>query len=165
MGSKKVTKCLFAVYLLLLTWIILFKMQLSIESLPHLRNINLIPFGDSAIVNGKMDFDEIFSNLIIFVPFGVFMGMLSEQKSFIKKIIPVFLTSLCFEILQFAFSIGASDITDLLMNTAGGMAGIGCCFVLSKLFLGKTNKILNILCLVGMVLFLVLVGFIIAVNQ
>ena len=41
--EKKITVCLSAVYLIILTWVILFKMALSVEMLPSLRSITLIP--------------------------------------------------------------------------------------------------------------------------
>ena len=53
--EKKITVCLSAIYLIILTWVILFKMALSVEMLPSLRNINLIPYGESAMANGTID--------------------------------------------------------------------------------------------------------------
>lgn len=164
MESKKITKCLLTVYLLALTWIILFKMQTSPDSLPHIRNVNLIPFGGSAITNGTIDLDEIINNLSAFIPFGIFTGMLLEKKSFIKKIAPIFFTSLAFEVLQFVFAIGASDITDLLMNTMGGILGTGCFYVLLNLLKNRVYKILNILCLIGMIFLLLLIGLLLFAN-
>ena len=51
------TRGLFLVYVFALTWIILFKMQIRLSDIAkmELRNINLIPLGDSAIVNGPTD--------------------------------------------------------------------------------------------------------------
>ena len=54
MQSKKLTKGLFIVYLLALTWIIIFKLQLSFKDLDHLRGVNLIPFRGYVIVNGTI---------------------------------------------------------------------------------------------------------------
>ncbi|MBN1069572.1 VanZ family protein, partial [Clostridium botulinum] len=41
--QQLLTTCLLVVYLLILTWIIIFKMQFSIQELDHWRSINLIP--------------------------------------------------------------------------------------------------------------------------
>lgn len=57
MKSKKCTLGLLIFYLTALSWIIIFKLQFSIADLPHLRNINLIPFAESVIVNGTVYFD------------------------------------------------------------------------------------------------------------
>ena len=54
MQSKKLTKGLFIVYLLALTWIIIFKLQLSFKDLDHLRGVNLIPFRGSVIVKSLL---------------------------------------------------------------------------------------------------------------
>ncbi len=164
MESKKITKCLLAVYLLALSWIIIFKMQLSLDNLPHIRNINLIPFGDSAITNDTIDISEIINNLLAFIPFGIFTGMLLDEKSFIKKVLPAFFVSLAFETVQFIFAIGASDITDLLMNTAGGVIGTICFFLLSQIFKNKTNKILNIICMAGAIFMILFIGILVFVN-
>ncbi|OOM15786.1 hypothetical protein [Clostridium saccharobutylicum] len=58
--QQLLTICLLVMYLLILTWIILFKMQFSIEKSDHLRSINLIPFHESVIVNNRIDLSEIY---------------------------------------------------------------------------------------------------------
>ena len=164
MQSKKLTRGLLAVYLLVLTWIIVFKMSVSFQDFPQLRSINFIPFAESVVTNGKLDFSEILNNLLAFVPFGIFMGMLLERKPFLYKMIPIFFTSLAFEAAQFLFSIGASDITDLLANTFGGGIGIGIFALLSKILKDNTQKILNMVCFMGDACFILLVGVLVAVN-
>lgn len=149
--GKKLTFLLFIVYLIILTWIILFKMQFSIEGLPHFRGFNLIPFGDSVIINGKIDLDEIINNMIAFVPVGVYVSMLKPNWSFFKKILPAFSISFLYETLQFILGIGASDITDLISNTVGGIAGIGFVFLASRILKSRAEKVLNILAAAGTV--------------
>ena len=117
MKSKKFTMGLLIFYLIVLTWIIIFKLQFSFENLPHIRNINLIPFGESVIINGKMDFGEIIQNALAFIPFGVLMHVLWEEKSMIKQMAPVVAVSLLYEIIQFLFAVGATDITDVIANS------------------------------------------------
>lgn len=148
MKSKKYTIGLFIFYLLLLTWIILFKVHFS---LPSGRSINLVPFGASAIINGKISYLEIIVNGLVFLPYGIFLCMLGNKKTFLKIVTPIFLTSFMYEVIQFIFHLGASDITDLIMNTLGGIVGIGFYFILHKIFKDKVCKILNILFTVVMV--------------
>lgn len=148
MKSKKVTFGLLIVYIIALVWIILFKFQVSFEQLDRFRGINLIPFAGSAIVNGTVDFSEIIQNGLAFVPFGILISSLWKEKTVIMKIAPIFGVSLIFEILQFVFAVGASDITDLIMNTFGGIIGIGIYFVFSKIFKSKCDQIINIISLV-----------------
>ena len=61
-NQNKITAGLLVVYLFVLTWIILFKMQFSFQDLRHFtdfREINLTPFAGSVIVNNQIDFNEI----------------------------------------------------------------------------------------------------------
>ena len=119
--ERKITIALLVIYLLILSWIILFKLQFSFSTLDHIRQINLIPFSDSVIANGRIDFDEIINNVIVFIPVGVYFSLLFRNKSFLKVIGSVLSISLAYETIQFIFAIGASDITDLICNTLGGL--------------------------------------------
>lgn len=159
-----VTSILLIIYLLVLTWIILFKFSLSLKELPHLRGVNLIPFAASVITNGTLDFSEIIQNMLAFIPFGLYLGMLKPNWSFIKKILLIAGTSLLYEILQFIFSIGATDITDLISNSTGGVVGVLLYFAFSKLLKEKTNKILNILASIGTICIILFLGILILTN-
>lgn len=162
--EKKVTFILLGIYLILLTWIILFKTQFSISQIGHIRSLNLIPFGASVIVNGKLDFDEIVNNAIVFIPVGVYMGMLFPEWSFVRKLCPAAGLSLAYEILQFIFALGATDITDLITNTFGGVIGLLVFAALSEILGERTNKILNILAGICTVLVIAFMAFIIFYN-
>ena len=166
-GSKNVTLGLLIVYLVVMTWIILFKMELDIRLLRqmNLRSINLSPFAGSLIVNGKADMSEVILNIAVFIPFGTYLSMLDRKMSFIMKVLPIFAVSLMYEVLQYCFAIGASDITDLLGNTLGGIIGIGLFTVCSKILGEKTVRILNILAAVGTVAVVVLLVLLIVVNM
>nr|UWI51892.1 VanZ family protein [Clostridioides difficile] len=168
MKSKEynITKGLFVLYIILLTWIILFKMQFDISSLEamNLRSINLVPFTGSLIVNNRVDISEIILNVAVFVPFGIYLCMLKEKCGFIKKVVPIFITSLSFETLQYIFAIGASDITDLIGNTLGGIIGIVVFMLLSKIFKNKTIKIINVLALIVTVIVVLFLGLLIIAN-
>ncbi|MCM3707971.1 MULTISPECIES: VanZ family protein [Cytobacillus] len=150
--QNKITAVLLAIYLLVLIWIIPFKMQSSIQDLRHFtdfREINFIPFAGSAIADGRIDFNEIILNVLVFIPFGIYISMLKPNWPFLKKIVPVAGASLLFEILQFIFAIGGSDITDLLGNSLGGIIGVGVYIVFRRLFCTKANRILNVIAVIG----------------
>lgn len=68
--SKTIISLSFIIYLLLLTWIIVFKFRLDITSLKYIRSINLIPFKANPIVNGMR---ETMINLLLFVPLGMYL--------------------------------------------------------------------------------------------
>ncbi|MEK4511501.1 VanZ family protein [Paenibacillus sp. FSL K6-2524] len=165
--QKIFTMSLLVVYCLALTWIILFKMCFSFQDLPNFRGVNLIPFVGSVIINNQIDFNEIMNNILIFVPFGIYISMLKPDWTFLKRVAPIASVSLVFEVFQFIFAIGATDITDFIGNTLGGLLGIGVYFVLCKLFKTeiKTNKILNVIALIGTVCFIALFGLLILNND
>ena len=163
--ERKITIALLVIYLLILSWIILFKLQFSFSTLDHIRQINLIPFSDSVIANGRIDFDEIINNVIVFIPVGVYFSLLFRNKSFLKVIGSVLSISLAYETIQFIFAIGASDITALICNTLGGLIGIALVYVLSLVLKDKTNKILNRIALVCTILVVAFLFLLLSVNN
>lgn len=116
-------KISFVLYFFLLTWIIVFKFRLDITTLRYLRSINLIPFKENEL-------KEIFINIFLFIPYGMYLRELTKKKSLTVGII--ILTSFIFEVLQYILHIGISDITDVMMNTLGGMVGILLISILEK---------------------------------
>ncbi len=166
MRENKLTKILLTIYIIILTWIIVFKMQFDLNSLPYIQSINLIPFGQSVIINGKVYLEEIINNLIVFIPVGLYIGMIDKNKTFYKKIIPIFLLTLIFETTQFIFHIGATDVTDIIMNTLGGVLGIFIIDMLYKIFKKeeKVDKILEILALICTFIVGGLISILVIVN-
>ena len=167
--SKKQTRWtlgLFLIYFVVIIWVIVFKMSFSIHDLPQLRSINLIPYGGSAIVNQQVDFSEIYMNILAFVPFGIYLAMLKPNSAIVKLVAIVGLTSLSIEVIQYLFTIGASDITDLIGNTFGGLLGILFDRVSVKILKSrqKTNKIFNVLATIATASFLILAGLIFMSN-
>lgn len=163
MNSKKWTLGLFLFYVAALSWIVLFKTHFSLPDV-QMRSINLIPFGASVIVNGSLDFSEIILNFLAFIPYGVFLSILLEKKPVLFQLMPVVCTSLLFEILQYALAIGASDITDVISNSLGGLSGILFAFALAKLSPGRWIKIINIVSLTGAFLLSLLICLLLFVN-
>lgn len=54
--ERRMTQILLLCYLILLTWIILFKLQLPTDGWIEYRSVNLIPFGASVVIDGAIDF-------------------------------------------------------------------------------------------------------------
>jgi len=133
--SDKLTNLLFVIYLAALFWIVVWKLNVPF-SYGHLRSINFIPFREPLFLNGKIDFGEIIMNVVIFVPLGIYAGILFKRWNIRKKILLFFLTSLMCESLQFILAIGAADITDIIDNTLGGVTGL-------LLFKGIENSLGN----------------------
>lgn len=166
MKKNKLLIILLIIYILLLTWIIIFKMQIDLDKIPHYQRVNLIPFEETAMDNGRIRLKEIIGNIIIFIPVGLFIGMIFKNKKFISKIWPIFSLSLTYEITQFIFKIGSSDVTDLITNTLGGIIGLVIINTFYKIFKNKekVNKILSILALLCMIIIISLLIFLIIVN-
>ena len=162
--QHNLTKILFIGYTLILVWILLFKMSFSIDELYKSRSINIIPFMGSVIVNGRIYISEIINNIIVFVPVGIYICMLKENWSILRKISVGFFISLGIEVLQFILAIGATDITDLIGNTLGGIIGIGVFYLFSKVFKNKTNNIINTLALIATILLLAFISILLLAN-
>ena len=139
-------------------------MSFSIDELYKNRSINIIPFMGSVIVNGRIYISEIINNIVVFIPVGIYVCMLKKDWPILKKISVGFFISLGIEVLQFVLSIGATDITDLIGNTFGGIVGIGVFYLFSKVFKNKTNNIINILALIATILLIALISILLFVN-
>ena len=159
------TLVLFAVYLLALTWLILFKLQFSIPDRNVGRPVNLIPLLGSFGDNGVIRFAEIRANILVFIPLGIYICMLKAKWPFVKKVLAVVVLTLAFEITQFIFAIGSADITDVLSNTLGGVIGIGIYALLSKLLKGRTNQVINVLAAVFTILAILLVALLLISHR
>lgn len=163
---KKLTMGLFVIYFIILTWVMLFKMELDISLLQKMnfRSVNLIPFSASLEINGKIDVSEIILNIIAFIPFGIYFSIMNSRWKFIQKTLLFFGVSLFYEVMQYILAIGGSDITDLITNTLGGITGLGIYFLCSKLLGKNTIKVLNILATVGTVCMVGVLGLLTVVN-
>ena len=135
--SNKLIIVAFTLYVLLLIWIIVFKFILNLSYLKYIRTIKIIHFKANGVVNGMR---ETIINVVLFIPLGMYLKYLLKDRKFLSIVI-ISSTSLLFEILQYIFHIGVSDITDIIMNTIGGIIGM----ILMVIFLSitKKNNILN----------------------
>ena len=156
-SANKLTIVLSGIYLIALFWILLFKLGVRFSYMEK-RDVNLIPFSELFISNGKIDLAEIILNVVIFVPLGIYAGVLFKRWSFGKKLFFFFLLSLVFEMLEFFFKIGAFDITDIITNTIGGIIGLLMFTAIEKLVNNsrKTQKIINIIAATGTVVMIML---------
>lgn len=163
---KKWSKVLFVIYLIALLWIIVFKFNAPFSKLGYMRSINLIPFNESLIINGKLDFREIIMNVAIFMPLGIYSGVLLKKWTVGKKIFLFFLISLICEIFQFILGVGASDITDIINNTLGGIIGLVIYKGIEKISKNsiKVHKFINIIGTIGTILMISLLSVLVIYN-
>ena len=135
------TFVLFIVYMLLLIGVILFKLPFRPAGIGYeMRTINLMPFQGSLRT-------EISLNVLIFAPLGIYLCMLKNEWTLVKKALFTIGLSFSFEAFQFIFAIGRADITDIISNTLGGIIGLGIYAVLFKIFKNRTARIINMLAL------------------
>ena len=124
MKRKKLAHIGFALYLILLIWLVLFKLEPRFWALPQTgRSLNLIPFGASMMQNCGISLSEIIYNALFFVPLGIYLSLLNITEKAWHGILIGLAISIACEAVQYLFKIGASDITDVLMNTLGTAIG------------------------------------------
>lgn len=157
--ANKLTIVLLIAYLIALCWILLFKLSVRFSYMAN-RKVNLVPFREFFFY-GKMDLGEIIMNVVIFVPLGIYAGILFNNWSAGKQFFLFFVTSLIIEACQFILAIGAFDSTDVITNTVGGIIGWLLFKGIEKVFNNsiKAQKIINIIAVtatVVMIVFLVL---------
>ena len=143
------------VYLIFLCWLILFKLADSIDKIPSRRGINLIPFHYDQFEGSRFQLIDILYNVFAFIPAGFFFSALGKKK-LISGIMLSFMLCFFFETVQYIFALGSSDITDILMNTTGGVIGAGIYYVFEKLFNDKGLLIGSVIGAVFEVLIIIL---------
>jgi glycopeptide antibiotics resistance protein len=153
------TIVLFGIYAVLLVAVILFKFPFQYQLTENGRELNLIPFGGSYTDFGRFGIGEVIENVLIFVPLGIYISMLKREWSFGLRTLVVAATSVGFEAIQYAFSIGRADITDVICNTFGGVLGIGLYAITANLMRTRTNRVLNIVALVVTVIVVAFFAF------
>ena len=83
--SYYIASILFLLYLVLLIWIILFKLQFSITALDRVREINLIPFYYKEEISFHAT--EVLENVLIFVPFGIYLCLVFQRSRLRSKLL------------------------------------------------------------------------------
>lgn len=148
--ANKLTGLLLIIYLAVLFWIIVLKLNISF-TYKGTQNVNLIPFREPLLYNGRIDYNEIFLNILIFTPLGLYIGILFKKLITAQKIFSFFIVSLFCEVCQFVLRIGAFDITDIINNTFGGIVGLIFYKGLEKAFgdSAKAQKLVNIIATIG----------------
>ncbi len=134
-----ITVALFIVYVLFLVWVILFKMEFSLSRIEHVRTYNLIPFYYEQNQNSGFHHSEVRNNILAFIPLGIYLSSLFPKQGFMRRAAIIFAFSLALECSQFALAVGRFDITDLITNTIGGIAGAGICLIIYSLIRDKAK--------------------------
>ena len=99
--------------------------------------MNLVPLVNLLDYESKKDLLlNIIGNFALFIPTGIVTPILYRNLDSLKKVtLTGFLISLTIEIIQLPFAVRASDVDDLILNTAGCLLG----YALYRLFRRKEN--------------------------
>lgn len=121
-STRALVFALFTSYLALLVWIVLWKLEAPWVGEGPRRVIKLVPFADTAEFGASAP-REVLANVVVFMPFGVCLGLLAPRWRWWRIAAITAATSLAFEALQFVLAVGSTDSTDVITNAAGGVAG------------------------------------------
>ncbi|UNK16335.1 VanZ family protein [Paenibacillus sp. N3/727] len=142
--NKLIVLTLFTLYLFVLLKVILFKfgsvdipflwhqLQRAIENPEYMMN-RLQSGNFTAFKSIKQYLHRLSSghnlvnfigNIVIFVPNGIFISLLTENK-FLSVLMSSLGLSLGLECSQVLFSMGIFDVDDLILNVSGGLLGYG----------------------------------------
>lgn len=149
--GRRLLTVLFVVYLILLTWLILWKLEVPWIGDSKLRRLKPIPFAP----HDGTDFNtprEVLANCLFFVPFGLYLGLLAPAWRWWRPALVFAGTSLLLEVAQFALAIGTSDVTDVITNTAGGIVGFAAAVQLRRRLRGRALTVMGRVCLICTVL-------------
>ncbi|MDR0950730.1 MAG: VanZ family protein [Candidatus Ancillula sp.] len=155
----KSTKILLVITVLLISWAVLWKFNI-----PYIGS-------DQRVVNLSEPFKwnqlfEMIANVLLFLPLGILLSVFqsekfSEGKNFAiwKQVISIIILSVFLETFQYVLACGRSDITDLILNTTGGVLGI----IITKITLhlgGYPGRVaLKTIALVIVIIAFILAGF------
>lgn len=134
----------FAVYMLILFALLFLKTS-------SFRSVNLIPFASIMnFLNGGMlarsfAFTNVAGNIVLFFPLGVYTALFCKNIKIGANICLIAFISIFSETAQYLFSVGAADIDDVILNTAGGFAGILAFKLIHRIFGEKTRFAIEIL--------------------
>ena len=89
--------------------------------------VNLIPFVNMLQYDTKFDLlINLIGNSTMFIPTGIMVPLIYRNVDSLKKtVLTGFAISLTIELLQLPFAVRASDVDDLVLNTAGCLMGYG----------------------------------------
>lgn len=151
------------IYIALLIWVVMFKCNLldSIrdtyfffidkplnEKLEFYINGFKSAFTLSYLIEYPNDLLEDILNIIVFIPFGLYVSFFSKKQKLIKAIIFSFALSLFLELFQFYTYIGSFAFLDIITNVFGGLIGYFIYYLLQKNVTEKKIMVLNKLTLI-----------------
>lgn len=141
MQRKNITRLFFAIYILIVIKVIIFKYpyeeMLAIAAswrkdviLEGLGTANFTPL---KTIKMYIDYayklnsvENLAGNVLVFVPFGFLFPMVAEEgKRFFVMLLNAFVFVVGIEVFQLFSAFGAFDVDDILLNCLGAAVGFG----------------------------------------
>ncbi|MGR0319884.1 VanZ family protein [Agromyces sp. ZXT2-3] len=160
-GTSVALVGLFAIYLALLAWIVLLRFQLPWAAGHTERQVKLVPFVATESF-GASDPEEVLANLLLFVPFGIYLGALRPSWSWWRATAAFVAASIGLEVAQYLLATGSSDVTDVVVNTAGGILGLILLALVRGVLRARTSALVLRVCAAGTALALLAVAWFVA---
>ena len=128
MHRKKLINCVFLFYILGVLCVTFIVRETMVLRTPENRGVVLQPFREfEAMVNGThfFWFKQIFLNVLLFVPFGILLPMVSRYfRNPMVTVIAGCLFSGAIETMQYITGRGLTEVDDVITNTLGTVVGV-----------------------------------------
>ncbi len=140
---------LFVVYLVILVWTVLWKLEVPWTGGDTM--VKLVPFvaaggaGASAPV-------EVVANPVLFIPLGIYLGLLAPRWPWWAAAGTIAGASVALEVTQYVLAVGRSDTTDVIVNTLGGIVGLGLPALARHTLAARTATVMTQICSIATVL-------------
>lgn len=147
-GLRVLCYLAFGVYIVALCYFLFFAELLGRTDMNRDYHYNLILFKEITrfiryrhVLGWFAVFANIFGNVLIFVPFGMLIPVLSKRYKRLPGVTLLsFELSLAVELIQLITKVGSCDVDDMLLNTLGGMLGFVCYKIASGISKKKHKK-------------------------
>ena len=142
-NRKTVVSILFILYLMAVISVTFIVRETMVLRTTENRGLILQPFREfEAMVNGRRFFwfKQIFLNVLLFVPFGALLPMVSRCfKNSIVTVITGCLVSGTIEIMQYITGRGLTEVDDVITNTLGAAVGVVTYKLVSAAYQSRTR--------------------------
>lgn len=105
------------------------------------REVELIPL--YSIANWNIYKEEVFLNVLLFYPLGVFLSCLignSMRKRCFVVVLAATVSSVSIEIMQYVYGRGKAETDDVIFNVFGAVLGVFVCSAIQKIIRRKRKK-------------------------
>ena len=82
-------------------------------------------------------------NVIVFIPFGIYLSIYKSKISYDQCFLYAFLTSMIIELIQLFTAIGGFDFLDIMSNVFGAIIGVFIYNQLVKHYKLRSNEVIN----------------------